>query len=158
MVVSTFFLSDKDDQKRFFKKNFLLADIKPDTVLGMPLVTMSKADIDFSARNLQWKCYTTGDILPTPRQVECIEKKEFAAAALDLEHEVFVVHIAAFRVDPGDKMHPSKRAQIAHLKADEALIEVLSEYANFADVFSLKLVAEFLEYGINNHAIELVDN
>ena len=52
MVVSIFFLLDKDDRKRFFEENFLLADIKLDIVLGMPFLIMSNADIDFQARNL----------------------------------------------------------------------------------------------------------
>ncbi len=56
-------------------------------------------------------------------------------------------------------MHPSKKAQIAHLKADEALSKVSSKYADFADVFSLKLALEFLEYTkINNYTIKLIDN
>ncbi len=56
-------------------------------------------------------------------------------------------------------MHPSRRAQIAHLKADEAPTEVSSEYTDFADVFSPKLAAELSEQtGINDHAIELVDD
>ncbi len=56
-------------------------------------------------------------------------------------------------------MHPSRRAQIAHLKVDEALTKVPSEYADFADVFSPKLAAELPEHtGINDHAIELVDD
>ncbi len=56
-------------------------------------------------------------------------------------------------------MHPSRRAQIAQLKADEAPIKVLSEYADFADIFSPKLAAELPEHtGINDHAIELVDD
>ena len=38
---------DKDDKKRFFEKNFLLADVKPDIVLGMAFLTMSNTDIDF---------------------------------------------------------------------------------------------------------------
>ncbi len=59
----------------------------------------------------------------------------------------------------GDKVHPSRRVQIAHLKADEAPTEVPSEYADFADVFSPKLAAELPEHnGINNHAIKLVDD
>ncbi len=54
-------------------------------------------------------------------------------------------------------MHPSKRAQIVHLKADEALSKLPSEYANFADVFSPKLAAELPEHTrINNHTIEFV--
>ncbi len=56
-------------------------------------------------------------------------------------------------------MHLLRRAQIAHLKADEAPTEVLSEYADFTDVFSTKLAAELLEHiEINDHAIELVDD
>ncbi len=56
-------------------------------------------------------------------------------------------------------MYPSERAQIAHLKADEAPSKVPGKYADFVDVFSPKLAVELLEHiGINNHAIELVDD
>ena len=56
-------------------------------------------------------------------------------------------------------MHPSKRAQIAHLKVDEASTKVPSKYADLTDVFSPKLAAKFPKYiGINDHAIELVDD
>ncbi len=159
MVVSTFSVSDKDGKERFFEKNFLVADVSPDIVLGMLFLTMSNADVDFQARDLQWRSYTTGEVLPTTRQVEPFEKKEFTTAALDSEHEAFVVHVATLSVNSGDEVHPSKRTQIAHLKADEALIEVPSEYANFADVFLPKLAAELPEHtGINDHAIELVDD
>ncbi len=159
MVVSTFFVSDKDGRERFFKESFLLANVKPEIVLGMLFLTMSNADVDFQARNLQWRSYTTGDILPTTRRVELIEKKEFAAAALNPEHEAFVVHIAALSIDPGDEVHPLRRAQIVHLKADEAPTKVLSKYADFADVFSTKLAIELpMHMGINDHAIKFVDN
>ncbi len=56
-------------------------------------------------------------------------------------------------------MHPSRRAEIAHLKVDEAFFKLPSEYANFADVFSPKLATELPEYiRINDHAIELINN
>ncbi len=159
MVVSIFLVSDKDGRERFFEESFLLADVKPDIVLGIPFLTMSNINIDFQARNLQWRSYTTGDVLPTTRQVELIEKKEFALTALDREHEVFVVHVAAISINLGDDMHLSRRAQIAHLKADEALAKVPNKYAHFADVFLPKLAAKFPEHTrINNHAIELVDD
>ncbi len=59
----------------------------------------------------------------------------------------------------GDEIHPLRRAQIVHRKADEALTEVLSEYADFADVFSPKLAAKLSEHtGINDHAIKLADD
>ena len=56
-------------------------------------------------------------------------------------------------------MHSSKRAQIAYLKADEAPTKVLSENADFADVFSQKLTAKLLKYAeINYHAIKFVND
>ncbi len=53
MVVFTFFISDKDSRERFFEESFLLANVKPDIVLEMPFLTMSNADIDFQAQDLQ---------------------------------------------------------------------------------------------------------
>ncbi len=47
VVVSTFSVLDKDSRKRFFKKSFLLADVKLDIVLGIPVLTMSNIDVNF---------------------------------------------------------------------------------------------------------------
>ncbi len=52
MVVSTFSVLIKDRRERFFEKNFLLADVKPDIVLEMPFLTMSNADVEFQAWDL----------------------------------------------------------------------------------------------------------
>ncbi len=159
MVVSTFSMSNKDDRERFFEENFLLVNVKPDIVLGMPFLTLSNAGVNFQARNLQWRSYTTRNVLPTTKRVELIGKKEFAAAALNPEHKAFVVYIAVLRIDSGDEVHPSRRAQIAHLKADEAPSKVPGEYTDFADIFSPKLAAELPEHtGINDDAIKLVDD
>ena len=159
MVVSTFSILDRDGRERLFEKSFLLADVKPEIVLGMLFLTMNNADVDFQARNLQWRSYTTRNVLPTTRQVELMEKKEFAAVALDPEHEAFVIHIVALSIDSSNEVHPLKKAQIAQMKANKASSKVPSEYANFADVFSPKLAAELSEHTrINDHAIELVDN
>ena len=120
---------------------------------------MSNADVDFQPRNLQWRFYTTRDILPTTRRVELKEKKEFAVAALDSKHEAFVVYVTPLNVDSGDEVYPFRRAQIAHLKANKAPFKVPSKYVNFADVFFPKLATELLEHtGINDHAIMLVDD
>ncbi len=52
-------------------------------------------------------------------------------------------------------MHPSKRAQIAQLKTDEAP----SKSADFVDVFSPKLATKPpKDTEIKNYAIELVDD
>ena len=95
----------------------------------------------------------------TIRQVKLIEKKEFVIAVFDSEHKIFVVHVAILSIDLSNKVHPSRWAQIAHLKVDKAPTKVLSKYADFANVFSPKLVVELLGHiKINNHAIELVDD
>ena len=52
MVVSTFFVLDKDGRERFFEESFLLADVNLDVVFKMPFLTMSNVDIDFQAWDL----------------------------------------------------------------------------------------------------------
>ncbi len=159
IVVFTFSLLDKDGKDRFFEENFLLANIKLDVVLRILFLTMSNADVDFQARNWQWRSYTIGDILPTTRQVELIGKKEFTIAVLDPEYKTFIVYVADLSINLGNEVHPSKKAQIAHIKVDEALSKVPSKHADFIDIFSPKLAAELPEHTkINNHAIKLVDD
>ena len=59
----------------------------------MPFLTLSGADVDFLDRKLWWRTYTTQAALLTTRRVKLVGKKEFAAAALNPEHETYVVHI-----------------------------------------------------------------
>ena len=55
-------------------------------------------------------------------------------------------------------MNPFKRAQIAYLKVDKDFTKVFSKYADFADIFLLKLAVELSKYlRINNHAIKFAD-
>ena len=92
-------------------------------------------------------------------------KKEFAAVALDLESETFVVHVASFSSDVSPSssslklnVHPSRRLQVSGLIAEGAPTKVPAEYLEFADVFFPDLASELSEYtGINDHAIKLVD-
>ncbi len=53
IIVSTFSMSDKDSRERFFEESFLLAEVKPDVVFEMFLLTMSNANVDFQAQDLQ---------------------------------------------------------------------------------------------------------
>ncbi len=62
-------------------------------------------------------------------------------------------------MDSDDKMHPSRKAQTAHLKVDKASIKVFCKYTDFADVFLPKLAVKLPEHTrIKNYAIELVDD
>ena len=56
-------------------------------------------------------------------------------------------------------MHLLRRAQIANLKTDKAFSQISNEYADFTNIFSPILAARLPEHtGINDHAIELVDD
>ena len=161
MVVIAFSVEDKANRERFFEETFLVANVSPKVVFGMPFLTLSGADVDFSGRELRWRTYTTEEVLPTTRRVELVGKKEFAAAALDPEHETYVVHVASLSSAPlvaSLDVHPSRRPQISGLIAEEAPTTVPAEYSDFADVFSPDLASELPEHtGINDHAIELVE-
>ena len=52
MVVAAFSVEDKANQVRFFEETFLVANVSPEVVLGMPFLTLSGADVDFPGREL----------------------------------------------------------------------------------------------------------
>lgn len=85
-----------------------------------------------------------------------VKKKEFVAAALDLEDRTFVVYVVSsvsFK-----NIYLFCKIPIALLKTNKTPTTVFLKYFNFADVFSPKLVAKLSEYiEINNHTINLVD-
>lgn len=53
LIVSTFEILDRDNMERIFGESFLLANFKPDIVLGIPFLMRSNVNIDLQARNLQ---------------------------------------------------------------------------------------------------------
>ena len=67
MVVAAFSVIDQADRVRFFEETFLVANVSPDVVLGMPFLTLSGADVDFPKRELRWRSYTTEKALPTTK-------------------------------------------------------------------------------------------
>ena len=88
-----------------------------------------------------------------------MNKKEFATAKLDSEHEIYVVHVrsvssvALFSFFPLNVHH---KPQIVGLIAEEAPIKVPNEYVNFT--FSPDLIFKLPKCtGINDHTIELVN-
>ena len=71
-----------------------------------------------------------------------------------------MIHVASLESpSQEDDIHPSHKAQIAALVANEAPTSIPIKYSDFADVFSLELASELSEHtGINDHTIELVDD
>ena len=87
-------------------------------------------------------------------------KIEFAAAALNPEYEIYVIHVASLSSTPliAFNVHFSQKPQISGLIVKEALTKVFAKYLDFANVFSPDLAFKLPEHTeINNHGIKLVD-
>ena len=95
IVIADCSVMDKLRNIWFFQKTFLLANIGLNVILGMPLLTFSRADVWFAERKFVWKTYTAVETIPMTRKVEIINKTEFVVAALNPDNRIFAVHIAA---------------------------------------------------------------
>ena len=74
---------------------------------------------------------------------------------MDVNSETFVMHVA-IREQEKMPVHSKRQAQVGALLFDEASTEILAEYSNYSDVFSVENAAELPENtGINEHAIKL---
>ena len=52
MMVVVFLVIDQADRVKFFEKTFLVANISPDVLFGMPFLTLNSANVDFPKREL----------------------------------------------------------------------------------------------------------
>ena len=155
MVIADFQVEDKASRPRFFQETFLVADTKFEVILGMPFLKISNADVSFGEGTLTWRTYTTNEALPTTERVQIVDPKEFVIAALDVDSETFVLHVA-IREREEIPVHSKRQAQVGALLFDEAPTEVPAEYSDYNNVFSAENAAEFPENtGMNKHAIEL---
>lgn len=115
-------------------------------------IELTNFQIKFADQELNWKTYTLNEALPTTKQMQIIDRKEFAIAALASEKAVFVMHVAY--LEPKMLIHPDRKAQIALFLAKK--ISVSKKYANFSDFFSKKsavMLPNCLD--INKYAIDL---
>ena len=150
ITISGFLIQERLGKIRFLEVTFLLANTTVDVVPGMPFLSLSNADIQFDTRNLTCRTYSTTEDLPTTRQVELINKHEFARATLDENSEAFIIHVADLEaLDLA--IHLSRAPLLAVLQQDKAPTEIPSEYADYTDVFSPDLAIELSEItGIKN--------
>ena len=157
IVLADFQVEDKLGKAWFFQETFLLANISTEIVLDMPFLTFSNAYVLFIEKEFTWRSYTTTKALPTTKQVELINKKEFAKAALDKNFETFVVYVVSFSSTPFN-VHLFCKSQISGLTAKKILPKVPAKYLDFADFFSPDLASKLLKHtGINDHTIKLVN-
>ena len=93
IILASFQVENKLGEPRFFQETFLLIDLSMEVVLGMPFLTFNNANIQFAYKELTGRFYITVEALPTTKQVEIMDRKEFAKAALDEHVKAFVVHM-----------------------------------------------------------------
>lgn len=87
IVFIGFSVQDKLGIIWFFKIIFLLTNTSIEVVWRMFFLVFSNADIQFNAKSLTWRLYTTTEALPTARWVELINKHKFVKATLNKNSE-----------------------------------------------------------------------
>ena len=141
MVIADFSVKDKLGRVRFLQETLLLANIGLEMVLGMFFLTLSKADIRFMEWKLVWRTYTAAKALPTIRRVEIIDKRELAAAALNVDDETFIMHVVALAEPTIMLIYSSHQAQVASLTRKENGIP--AEYSDFPTSFLQTLLRSY---------------
>lgn len=105
----------------------------------MFFLILSNAEINFLEEKLNWRLYINTEALSTTKQVELVDKKIFASIAIDLDDEIFIVHIASLI---STNVYLSYRAQIALFLQHKAFSTVLSKYIDFTNIFSFNLATK----------------
>ena len=59
----------------------------------MLFLKICNADISFGKETLTWKFYTINETLPTTKQVQIVDLKNFIIAAWDVDSKMFVIHV-----------------------------------------------------------------
>ena len=91
------------------------------------------------------------------KKVEIIDKEEFMVAALNVDNETFVLHIAALAKPTIIPIYLSCQVSVALLTSKE--IGIPTKFSNFFKVFSSDSVAKLPEYTeFDDHPIDLLDN
>lgn len=113
-------------------------------VLEMSFLTLKNADMSFLEEELTWRFYTIAKALPTIKQVDLINKKEFTKVALDENFKILWVHVVAFEILLLELLiYLGKKAQMAFLLTKKIII--LDNYSKLAVVFSEKKALILLE-------------
>lgn len=96
----------------------------------------------------------------TIKHIKLVEKKEFAAIAMDPKYEIFVVYITSlnFNFFINVDAYLFCKPQIVGLIAKKVFTKGSIKYTDFVDMFFPDLTSKLSEYTkINNHTIKLVN-
>ena len=163
MVITDFQLKDQSGKPKFFQKTFLMANTIFEMVLGMLFLNISNADISFNKGTFMWKFYIINKVLPITKHVQLIDPKDSVIAALDINSETFVIHVAIKELEEmpvysekQGQIEAQSKAQVGIPSFNQVLTKVLAEYFNYSNIFSAKNATELSENTrINEHAIKL---
>lgn len=96
--------------------------------------TLSNTDIQFLKKELTQRFYTIVKALLPIKQVEIIDKKKFAKAALNKNVKAFVVHMTFINLNKQKmSIQLAKEALIALLIVEK--VQILTEYSDFSNRF-----------------------
>ena len=104
-------MEDKSGRPRFLQEIFLVADTKFEVILGMLFLKISNANVAFGEGTLTWKSYIINKALPTTKQVQLVDPKEFVIAAFNADSKTFIVHVV-IRGQEEMAMDLDRKAQI----------------------------------------------
>lgn len=79
--------------------------------------------------------FNTAKTLPIIKQIDLIEKKEFAVATLNSKNENFIIHVTFFNLEL--EIYLFYKTQLAFFITDKASIIIFSKYTNFTNIFSM---------------------
>lgn len=126
---------------RYFQEGFMATDTgSEDIVLGMPFLQCANPDIDHSQGTFEWRVYDAQIALTTVQRVEMVEPEVWVKNVLK-GADAYLMHVKA----------------IDDQSTSSASLQIPTEYADFADVFSDTNAYVLPEHGSHDHAIDLID-
>ena len=71
-----------------------MANTKFEMILKIPILKISNIDVSFDKKTLIWKFYIINKALPTTEPIQIADLKKFVIAALDVNSNTFMIHMA----------------------------------------------------------------
>lgn len=82
---------------RFFKKSFLLMNIKIEIILSISIFLISNINTWFTKKELKFKNNIIINVLLSKTKIELIDWKKVIIAALSLEKRIFILYIIVIK-------------------------------------------------------------
>ena len=139
-----------------------MANTKYESIVEMLFLKLSNANVSFGKKTFIWKTYITNKTLSIIKQIQIIDKKNFVETVLNVNSEIFVVHVVIQEQEEMPihfKRQVQIKAQVRALLLNKGPTKVLAEYSDYSNIFLAEYVAKLLENTrINEHIIELEED